>query len=59
MMAKVLAEIRNRIGVGEMKLLAEERSIGHPQIYAALKDFYLCHGDYLEKNASVIPGVRT
>ena len=59
MMDKVLGEIRNRIGIGEAKLLAEERSIGHPQVNAALKDLYIDFGDYLEKHTTAIPGVRS
>jgi predicted RNA-binding protein len=58
-MSKVLAEMRNRIAIGEIKLMAEERSIGHPEASAALKDLYHDYGDYLEKHTTIIPGVRT
>ena len=56
-MSKVLAEMRNRIALGEIKLMAEERSTGHPEINAALKFLYREHGVYLEKSTTVVPGV--
>jgi predicted RNA-binding protein len=58
MMSKVLAEMRNRITLGELKLMVEERATGHPEVNAALKGLYLDCGEYLEKHTTVVPGVR-
>ncbi len=58
MTGKVLSEIRTRIRLGEMKNLAEERSLSHPSLSAALKRLYREHSDYLEEHTTICPGFR-
>jgi predicted RNA-binding protein len=58
-MDMVLTEIRNRIDLEEIKLMAEERSVGHPEVNAALKRTYAKYGEYLERHTTVTPGVRS
>jgi len=58
-MARVLSETRNRINLEEIKLMAEERSVGHPEVNAALKRTYAKYGEYLERHTTVSPGVRS
>ena len=53
---KVLSEIRNRIRIGEIKHLAEERAVSHPDTMATLKRLYREHFEYLEEYTTVRPG---
>ncbi len=59
MTRRMLSEIRLRMGMQELKLMAEERSLRHPELHAALKRMYRKHGDYLEQFTTILPGVRT
>jgi len=54
---KVLSEIRTRIRIGEIKHLAEESVLAHPELAATLKHLYREHVDYLEEYTTINPGV--
>ncbi len=55
-MKQVLSDVRNRIWQKELKLMAEARSVSHPEVFAALRTFLSQHGDYLERHTTVCPG---
>jgi len=57
-MGMALSEIRNRMRLGKLKHMAEERAIGHPEVYAALKSLYSDHYRYLERHTTICPGLR-
>lgn len=56
---RALSETRNRIRIEEIKHLAEERAVGHPETMAALKLLYRNHVQYLEEYTTIRPGVES
>ncbi len=56
---RILSEIRNRIRIGEIKHLAEERALSHPETMAALKGLYRNQLGYLEEFTTIRPGTGT